>query len=137
MNVNRLIVAMIVLMTIVPVHAAYAVYDAGLGRWLSRDSLEYVDGPNMNEYAMSNPIVERDPSGQNCGTDSLDVWDSPYGNDFGPCCVQHDTCYASCGNRLACDQAWLACMMVECQVSSSGWLDATQCLQWAYYYYGS
>jgi RHS repeat-associated protein len=38
-------------------------YSPGLARWLSRDSLGYVDGPNMHGYAKGNPIAFVDAQG--------------------------------------------------------------------------
>ncbi|NJL71629.1 MAG: RHS repeat-associated core domain-containing protein [Candidatus Competibacteraceae bacterium] len=38
-------------------------YSPGLARWLSRDSLGYVDGPNMHGYAKANPIANVDSQG--------------------------------------------------------------------------
>ena len=35
-----------------------------MGRWLSHDSLGYVDGLNLNDYVLSNPINLLDPIGQ-------------------------------------------------------------------------
>ncbi len=38
-------------------------YDSSLGRFLTRDPLDYVDGLNLYEYVKSGPIIGRDPSG--------------------------------------------------------------------------
>ena len=42
---------------------AAAVYHAGLGRWVQRDPLGYVDGANMVEYGADNPAARVAPSG--------------------------------------------------------------------------
>lgn len=38
-------------------------YDVGLGRWLERDPLEYVDGMSMYGYVRGGPLGALDPSG--------------------------------------------------------------------------
>jgi RHS repeat-associated protein len=38
-------------------------YMPWLGKWVSCDPLEIVDGPNLYRYGRSNPIIFRDPSG--------------------------------------------------------------------------
>ena len=48
------------------VHAASALalyrgYDAGLARWLSRDPLDDVDGPNRYAYVGNSPVSRVDP----------------------------------------------------------------------------
>ena len=43
-------------------------YDPALGRFLSRDPLDYLDGMSLYEYALSDPTFYVDPSG--LGTDS-------------------------------------------------------------------
>ena len=42
---------------------AFAVYDAGSGRWLERDPKKYVDGLNLYNYGLANPVVFSDSSG--------------------------------------------------------------------------
>jgi len=44
-------------------HVRYRVLESVLGRWLSRDRLEYVDGLNLYEYARSCAISCADPFG--------------------------------------------------------------------------
>ena len=44
--------------------APFRAYDAGLGRWLSRDPLGFVDGPNLYGYVRNDPISYFDPDGQ-------------------------------------------------------------------------
>ncbi|WOO42197.1 DUF6973 domain-containing protein [Rubellicoccus peritrichatus] len=41
----------------------FRAYDPGLGRWLSRDPLGFVDGPNIYAYVGNNPIRFIDPFG--------------------------------------------------------------------------
>ena len=38
-------------------------YDAGLGRFVSRDQIEYMGGVNLYEYVGDNPVSANDPSG--------------------------------------------------------------------------
>jgi RHS repeat-associated protein len=38
-------------------------YSTNLGRFISRDPMEYADGTNLYEYAASNPLTYADPSG--------------------------------------------------------------------------
>ena len=55
-------------------------YDPAKGRFIQRDPLEYVDGYNLYQYAVSNPINLLDPSGlevtkeRKAGTDYIDDW---------------------------------------------------------------
>ena len=41
-------------------------YDMQLGRWLSRDAKQYVDGPNLYSVLGHNPTVLLDPMGHSC-----------------------------------------------------------------------
>ncbi len=43
--------------------SASAMYHPGLGRFLQRDVLAYVDGMSLYQYGRSNPIVRTDPTG--------------------------------------------------------------------------
>jgi RHS repeat-associated protein len=38
-------------------------YDASLGRFISRDPMRYIDGPNMFVYVANNPMMYIDPAG--------------------------------------------------------------------------
>ncbi len=56
-------------------HVRHREYDPKLGRWLQRDSEEYIDGPNMYEYSESEPLASLDTYGlaserSNCGADA-------------------------------------------------------------------
>ena len=44
-------------------HVRNRVLNSDLGRWLTRDPLEYVDGANLYAYVQSNPITGTDPTG--------------------------------------------------------------------------
>jgi RHS repeat-associated protein len=44
-------------------HVRHRVYKSDLGRWVQRDPLGYIDGPNVYEYAMSRPHILIDPMG--------------------------------------------------------------------------
>jgi len=51
--------------------AQYRAYDPGTGRWLSRDPLGFVDGPNLYAYVGNDPINFWDPWG-------LSTWWNPF-----------------------------------------------------------
>ena len=44
-------------------HIRHRVYDAELGRWVSRDKDEYVDGANLYECVGNQPLLSADPFG--------------------------------------------------------------------------
>jgi RHS repeat-associated protein len=44
-------------------HFLFRGYSPHLGRWLQRDPIGYIDGPNLYQYVMSNPLVWTDPLG--------------------------------------------------------------------------
>jgi len=44
-------------------YARHRFYDPELGRFISADPLEYVDGPNVYAYARNNPLAFTDPMG--------------------------------------------------------------------------
>ncbi len=48
-------------------HVRFRTYHPGLGRWLQRDPLNYVDGLNLFEYVRSNPIALLDSLGLSSG----------------------------------------------------------------------
>jgi RHS repeat-associated protein len=57
--------------------ALYRAYDADLGRWISRDPLEnceFLQGPNLYQYASNNPIKFVDRLGLDWG-DGRTAWD--------------------------------------------------------------
>lgn len=65
------------------------VLNSNLGRWTSRDPLQYVDGPNMYQYCISAPLTWTDADGTDCpGCDTGHI--SPC---HLRCCAQHDRCY--------------------------------------------
>ncbi len=47
-------------------YAPYRYYSPEASRWLTRDPLGMVDGPNAYIYAISNPILLKDPLGDRC-----------------------------------------------------------------------
>jgi len=59
-------------------HVRYRVLKVDLGRWLQRDPAGYVDGANLYEYVMSQPVEMRDSMGlasrvgfrKTCGSDA-------------------------------------------------------------------
>ena len=44
-------------------HVRYRPLNSHLGRWLTRDPLEYVDGASLYQYVGSNPLAGADPQG--------------------------------------------------------------------------
>lgn len=44
-------------------HFHFRIFSPSLGRWLNRDPLEYVDGPNLYEYVSSGPVTSIDRFG--------------------------------------------------------------------------
>ncbi|MFI4916195.1 MAG: RHS repeat-associated core domain-containing protein [Phycisphaerales bacterium JB060] len=102
-------------------HVRHRVYKSDLGRWVQRDPAGYVDGGNLYEYVMSQPVEMRDAmglasgvgSGSGCGG-SVGV-DScgavafgpmlPYNPDPGgvtPCSLtahSHTKCIECCADR--------------------------------------
>ena len=64
MSYKPLIAALvIVLSTLTQNRTAFAYYDPALGRFLSRDPMRYVDGPNLYAYVSNRPADFADPSG--------------------------------------------------------------------------
>jgi len=60
MILSRLIVALAVLFVVAPAHA---IYNADLGRWMTRDPLGVGEGASQYRYALANPLTFADPSG--------------------------------------------------------------------------
>ncbi|MEE9130850.1 MAG: RHS repeat-associated core domain-containing protein [Phycisphaerales bacterium] len=44
-------------------HVRLRVFNSDLGRWVTRDPMEYIDGANLYEYVRSNPMAGVDPQG--------------------------------------------------------------------------
>jgi hypothetical protein len=45
---------------------ALAVYNADLGRWITRDPIGYVDGASLITFVTDSPVVGQDPEGLQC-----------------------------------------------------------------------
>tara|TARA_R110002072_G_C7977582_1_gene535741 strand:+ start:15436 stop:22821 length:7386 start_codon:yes stop_codon:yes gene_type:complete len=58
------------------------VYDPGIGRWLQRDPIGYVDGPNLYRYGRSSPARYIDPLGLDPIQNILDKYPSTIVLDF-------------------------------------------------------
>lgn len=67
-------------------------YDTKTGRFLQRDPLEYVDGMNLYEYVLSNPIVNCDAYGESVDSS----WGEP--TPKGKNCI--DGCYMHCYHKF-------------------------------------
>ena len=52
-------------------------FDADQGRFISRDPLGYVDGMNLYQYVISNPVMYTDPSGEEFSQDETLVRNIP------------------------------------------------------------
>jgi RHS repeat-associated protein len=52
-------------------HVRHRVYQAHIGRWMTKDPLGYVDGMSLYEYVRSQPLTKRDPY----GLESKDILD--------------------------------------------------------------
>ncbi|MBT8240345.1 MAG: hypothetical protein KJN63_03880, partial [Acidimicrobiia bacterium] len=44
-------------------HVRHRVLNSDLGRWLTRDVVEYIDGANLREYVQTNPVLRIDEQG--------------------------------------------------------------------------
>ena len=44
-------------------HVRHRVYNAEMGRWLTRDPMEYADSMNLVSYAMNAPVIQTDSTG--------------------------------------------------------------------------
>lgn len=93
---------------------------------------------NLNPYiyALSNPLINIDPTGLACGTKDLDRYipDSFAGFDFTSACIIHDKCYEDCyRTKSECDNQFLSNMVKECLTSFS----APQCMYASVIYYSA
>jgi RHS repeat-associated protein len=89
----------------------YRYYDAGLGRWLSKDPIGEDDGFNLYLMVQNCPLSSDDYLGlRGCGPGLIGDWfvpDKPGPADFGAPCDQHDLCYSTCNaTQSACDNAF-------------------------------
>ncbi len=116
--------------------APYRDYMPNAGRWLTRDPLGMVDGPNVYAYVMGSPVRFSDAMGLACGSGWTDwiVPDEPGGYDFTDACKAHDECYADCEgpSRETCDLLFLTAMHRICDQRYNG---STTCYDLAYDYY--
>lgn len=67
--------------------ARYRAYDATLARWLSRDPLGMVNGPNVHAYVGNNPLIRIDPDGRDylpTGMLNCDPWSYAAFGERGP-----------------------------------------------------
>lgn len=68
---RQLVIVAAIMLSLLVTSDVLAVYNADLGRWISRDPMRYVDGTSLYGYARSNPQNASDPSGLSCsGTTS-------------------------------------------------------------------
>lgn len=125
----------------------YRYYSAAQLRWVTRDPMEMVDGPNVYLYVAASPVNAVDRMGlyttvgewvsctigmnsltiNYCGylwTEEIIPQDFKTAN-FRGCCFCHDGCY-SCfyrGNwsalwgNIVCDAAFLVCLTSKCQLA--------------------
>jgi RHS repeat-associated protein len=113
-------------------------YDTYTGRFLQHDPLgtnpssfflnpfvpffQYVDGMNLYQYVINNPIVSFDPYGlaNGCGPEGgPDVPDDPWwigGGNFEPACNNHDDCYGNCSRtKEDCDKRFRKDLRKACR----------------------
>lgn len=76
---------------------AYAIYDAGLGRWLQRDPAGYVDGASLYQYVRSSPNIYTDPFGLEVSVKCVRCT-KPSGDFKMTCCINdsNDPSYSKC-----------------------------------------
>jgi len=120
-------------------------YEASVGRFISRDPLEELDGINLYIYTKNNPMNLKDPYGLACGPGKIgnffvpDCFSSVSGESwcFTDACKHHDECYSTCGeSKDECDYKFLAEMLLECsKLSSTEAIEA--CINMAKTYYGA
>jgi RHS repeat-associated protein len=98
-------------------------YDFSTGRYVQSDPIGLDDGVNTYNYVLGNPLKYFDTQGLSaCGAGSglgdTVVPESPGGNNFTPCCEQHDSCYEieckTITNKSLCDAMFLGCMFNAC-----------------------
>ena len=107
-------------------------YDPALGRFANEDPLRWFgNGPNFYSYVNSNPVNDRDPSGQKkfhgnwCGPDwtggRVEEYDpahdplyKPPVDDLDRTCEHHDKCYYACRRDHPCDKEARAACMRQC-----------------------
>ena len=59
----------------------FRAYDADLGRWLSRDPIGIIDGPNLYGYVNNNPAISWDPFGlETCIVVGMGTESNPFGH---------------------------------------------------------
>lgn len=63
---RRLTLPILFLVNLILSTQTFGIYNADLGRWVTRDPIGYSDGPNMYGYGRGNPKVSRDASGLLC-----------------------------------------------------------------------
>jgi hypothetical protein len=93
--------------------ALYRPYDAELGRWITRDPLGFIDGPNVYRYSHNTPIVRYDPLGlrpviipipiypTTCASMNINAADNVNGGDKLRHCVVTCEITRNCGRAMA------------------------------------
>lgn len=105
MNVLALILALLV------TSDALAVYNADLGKWISRDAIGYADGSSLQQYCRSNPIVATDYLGLVSPCQQLGLCPALLGSAPGEPVTVYPTpppcdgtsCYTQTGPPFMCD----------------------------------
>ncbi len=110
-------------------------YDAGIGRFISADPIQFDGGVNFYNYVDGNPINYRDPSGQIpvygwwCGPDwtggRFEPYDPKHAKSYkdpidatDAVCKEHDICYYRCRTTYPCDKTTRArCMREICDAT--------------------
>ena len=104
-------------------YAPFRYYSPTTARWLTRDPMGMIDGPNLYGYGKGNPTSKKDFYGLACGSGWSDAfvpdkWPN-IGVDFTRACEKHDACYGCSGakagsSRLICDMDFYDDLMKEC-----------------------
>jgi len=78
------------------------------------------------------PVLSATSKNQGCGPVGINIdflLQRVNQSELIPCCVQHDTCYETCGiNRTTCDSNFLNCMTNACATQNPS---STDCLNYA------
>jgi len=87
----------------------YRHYDAGIGRWMSRDPLGMVDGPNLYGYVRQSPINRFDPMGAQSQAACIAACTAAYGIMVSSCFRYYRACNTLCLGLIWSPPKYAAC----------------------------